>query len=488
MYKSVLNTDSYDRRRFKEIFQISNNMKSVENTGANYLPSFLSLMGDIWAGLFKLTPALTDKVDPSLLINREIIQRVFQEESFESFRSYSTLDDLTSAIGTINFSEQSIRWFEEQVDKDTRQALEQASTDQKELINFKNQIQKILEKGQEHFQPNDQKTLMDLQAAMSEKDNQVKKLIEQSLMGLQNTASMKSYVEMAIQETHDLKNQVSSLFSGSQAGKQDSDLKTIPLKEQLLLAELLRKNKKLRDIALWAGRFKSIARKKRRSKHTDSFDRSGITYGKNLELTLPSELALYLNSASKLDFMKRFIEGEVLQYAVNGKESLGRGPIILCLDESSSMRSLDEQAKGFVLSLLMIAKKQRRDFALIKFSKRIQTSVYKGGKITANELITLATSFLNGGTNFELPLEESLQILEKDRFSKSDIIFVTDGEDNLSESFITSFNEQKKKKKFQVLSILLKNNNTKTLQPFSDEIILASDIYDEAVMTKVFSI
>ncbi|QDX90966.1 VWA domain-containing protein (plasmid) [Brevibacillus laterosporus] len=488
MYKSVLNTDSYDKRRFKEIFQMSNKMKILETAGANYLPSFLSLMGDIWAGLFKLTPVLADKVDPSLLINQEIIQRVFQEESFESFRSYSRLDDLTSAIGTINFSEQSIRWFEEKVDIDTKQALEQASNNQKQIIDLENKIKKISEKGQEQLQPDDHETLKDLKAAMSEKDNQVKNLIEQALMGLQNTASMKSYVEMAINETHDLKNEVSSLFSGSQAGKQDSDLKTIPLKDQLLLAELLKKNKKLRDIALWAGRFKSIARKKQRSKHTDSFERSGITTGNSLELILPSELALYLNSASKVDFMKRFAEGEVLQYAVNGKESLGKGPIILCLDESGSMKTLDEQAKGFVLSLLMIAKKQRRDFALIKFSKKIQTNIYKKGKITAHELITLATSFLGGGTNFELPLEKSLQILDKDRFSKSDIIFVTDGEDNLSESFITSFNEKKKEKDFQVLSILLKNNNTQTIQSFSDEIILASDIYDEAVMKRAFSI
>ncbi|MBA4535194.1 VWA domain-containing protein [Brevibacillus halotolerans] len=488
MYNSVLNTDSFDRRRFKEIFQTSNKLKSVEHTGANYLPSFLSLMGDIWAGLFKLTPALTDEVDPSLLVNREIIQRVFHEEPFESFRSYSKLDDLTSAIGTINFSEQSIRWFEERVDFDTKQALGEASNHQKELTHLQNQIQKILEKGQEHLQRDDQKALMDLQEAMSEKDNQIKRLVEQSLMGLQNTSSIKSYVDMAIQETHDLRKQVTNLFGGSQAGKQDSDLKTVPLKDQLLLAELLRTNKKLRNIALWAGKFKSIARKKQRSKHTDSFDRSGITHGNNLELTLPSELGLYLNSTSKVDFLKRFIEGEVLQYDVNGKETLGRGPIILCLDESSSMRSLDEQAKGFVLSLLMIAKKQRRDFALIKFSKRIQTNIYKGGKITSNELITLATSFLNGGTNFELPLKESLQILGKDRFSRSDIIFVTDGEDNLSDSFIASFNEQKKKKRFQVLSILLKNKNTKTIQPFSDEIILASDIYDEAVMKKAFNI
>ncbi|WP_443258258.1 vWA domain-containing protein [Virgibacillus sp. L01] len=66
--------------------------------------------------------------------------------------------------------------------------------------------------------------------------------------------------------------------------------------------------------------------------------------------------------------MRKFVEGQTMVYDKKGKETLGKGPIILCLDESGSMRDLESQSKGFALALISYAKKQKRDFALISFS------------------------------------------------------------------------------------------------------------------------
>ncbi len=81
-----------------------------------------------------------------------------------------------------------------------------------------------------------------------------------------------------------------------------------------------------------------------------------------------------MHPTTKIDFLRRFVEGQTMIFEQKGKEELGKGPIILCLDQSGSMRNLDAQAKGFTLALMSIARRQKRDFCLILFSTRTQVS------------------------------------------------------------------------------------------------------------------
>lgn len=103
--KSVLNTDAFDRRRFKEIKSMSKRLNQLEKTGKDILPSFPSLMGDIWASLYKMKPQIKEEVAEGLLTNKLIMERIMQEQSFQQFRETSRLDDLSSAIGSVKFSE-----------------------------------------------------------------------------------------------------------------------------------------------------------------------------------------------------------------------------------------------------------------------------------------------------------------------------------------------------------------------------------------------
>ena len=161
------------------------------------------------------------------------------------------------------------------------------------------------------------------------------------------------------------------------AGSGDAELKKIPLRDQLSLAEKIASDKKMKEIADWAGRFKQIARKKQKSKNSESMERSGVTLGNDIERLLPMELGLYMHPITKNDFLRRFVEGQTMQYEQKGREVLGKGPIVLCLDQSGSMQRLDTQSKGFTLALMSIARKQRRDFCLILFSTRTQIITYR---------------------------------------------------------------------------------------------------------------
>ncbi len=83
-----------------------------------------------------------------------------------------------------------------------------------------------------------------------------------------------------------------------------------------------------------------------------------VTLGNDIERLLPMELGLYTHPITKNDFLRRFVEGQTMMYEQKGQEVLGKGPIILCLDQSGSMHKLDTQSKRFTLALISIGRKQ----------------------------------------------------------------------------------------------------------------------------------
>jgi uncharacterized protein with von Willebrand factor type A (vWA) domain len=69
------------------------------------------------------------------------------------------------------------------------------------------------------------------------------------------------------------------------------------------------------------------------------------------------------------DFQRRFFDQELLQYSLRGVEEKGKGPMVVCLDGSSSMAGDKEiWSKAVTLTLLEIARRQRRLFRSICFS------------------------------------------------------------------------------------------------------------------------
>ena len=72
---------------------------------------------------------------------------------------------------------------------------------------------------------------------------------------------------------------------------------------------------------------------------------------------------------------------------------------------------------------------------LILFSTRTQIFKYEKGKIKSSDMINLAQTFLGGGTDFALPLERAMNVINESRFKQADLIFVTDGEDRVKIHF-----------------------------------------------------
>ncbi|KRG13929.1 von Willebrand factor type A domain protein [Virgibacillus soli] len=450
--QSVLNTDSFDKRRFNSIYDMSKGLQQL-NKKAD-MPGFEPLLGDIWAGLYKMNPLLKEEVPEKLQQNKTIMERIMNDENFEDHRIHTKLDDLTAAVGTVKFGEETYEWIEEQ------------KRQNEEMQKLMEEIQKMQKDNKNGKQEEN------INQGMSELNQHLQNAFDS------NGFSFQQAMAQAMQDTNDIKDNVKSLLGGNSAGNQDAELQKVPLRDQIKLAEILSNNSNVKDVAEWAGRMKMIARKKQKSKHSESIDRSGVTLGNDVERLLPAELGMYMNPKTKLDFLRRFMEGETLQFEQKGKEVLGKGPIVLCLDQSGSMKNLETQSKGFALALMSIAKRQKRDFCLITFSNAVKTIQYPKGKISIDDMVSLATTFMSGGTNFVRPLNESLKVINKSRFEKTDVVFVTDGEARVGEDFLERFNRSKKEKKFNVLSLVI-GSPRNSVEPFSDKVVNIQSFEDE---------
>lgn len=458
---SVLNTDTFDRRRFKEILEISQKLQTVRDEAV--LPTFESLLGDIWASLFKMKPnILTNDVADFLSVNRAIMEVVMADDHFSCYRNFTRLNDLSSAVSTIIFGQQINEWLVQRVDEDVEL--------QEKTHQFQLQVrQSRKQQPQENERQSDIVALLELNAKL-----------QQTVQS--NSESLLQALDQARQESKQVQEGVKSLLGGLTAGKADAELKKVPLRDKIRLAEKIASTSKMKEIADWAGRFKQIARCKQQSRQCTSIARKGITFGSDIENLLPVEFCYYTHPLMKTDFLRRFAERNTMQFEQGGPENLKRGPIVLCLDQSDSMSSLDIQSKGFTLALMSIARKQRRDLCLIVFSSRLQTFKYVKGKISVSEMTKLSRTFLGGGTNFASALHEALHVIGESRFKNADVIFVTDGEDRLTTSYLESFLKKKREKKFNVLSLVI-GCNRNTVEQFADRVVTIKEFDDEGSYT-----
>ncbi|MFB2020739.1 hypothetical protein ACEVJL_04555 [Pseudoflavonifractor sp. P01025] len=137
-------------------------------------------------------------------------------------------------------------------------------------------------------------------------------------------------------------------------------------------------------------------------------------------------------------------------------------PIICMLDESSSTEDQAAWCKAVALALLDIAMRDQRRFAVVHFAGvgHFQTDLFLPGQYTREDVLRCAETFLNGNTDYETPLREALRLMEQEGFENADMVFVTDGECALPDSFLENLKEEQTAKGFQITGILLDQGNT----------------------------
>lgn len=252
----------------------------------------------------------------------------------------------------------------------------------------------------------------------------------------------------------------------------------IPFDEKKTLMTRLQSSKKLKDISKRLGRMEEQFQKGGTlSSATQAHTVKNIKRGNDLGSLLPSEKVMLKHPLLKKDFYQRFMSKNLLEYDKTAKKPKGRGPIICCLDVSGSMDGpREEWGKAMAVTLAKQAAKQKRSFLGILFDHQVQLKVFfPKGRLNLSELLDFAESFSGGGTVFEAPLKEALSLIKTEGLEHADICFITDGNAELTPTFIKHFNQVKQRLNFKCVGITLNPGSRNTLDAFCDEVTQLND-------------
>ena len=259
---------------------------------------------------------------------------------------------------------------------------------------------------------------------------------------------------------------------------------------RLQLGERLLRNRKLQLLAKLVGAFREVANEARRKRVARApQELHAIRSGSHLERILPSELLGLSRERPALhrEFTRRLAEGQLLEYELHGASA--RGPMVVCVDGSGSMRGTKEiWAKAVALTLMDIARREKRRCLAIVFSSSheifevellgAQRASHARARVIDDNVLDFAEYFPGGGTDFEAPLGRALEAVSSGNYRRGDIVFITDGQAHVSESLLDELESKRRKHRFRVRGILVDvaESSKATLQRFCDDVRLVSDL------------
>ena len=173
------------------------------------------------------------------------------------------------------------------------------------------------------------------------------------------------------------------------------------------------------------------------SEHATSNESEIIALGDRVSYLVPTEYSFLADLDFEHLFYYKYATKNLLLYsnlgqtasAQSGKNTtkkLQAGPIIVCLDTSSSMSGCPEKiAKCMLLQLLDMAKRKNRRLYLITFAVRAQ-AIDLSNPNNWRVLNQFLNNRFSGGTSPEAMINEALTTLLKTDYALADVLIVSD--------------------------------------------------------------
>ena len=506
---SWFESDSYDRRTWNEIVADAPSIAELAESGERLVPHFGALVQDFFFALFKMNPVFRKSSDVrhAAALNRTIIEQIVPSAPFQALRSRTALEEDKAAIAAIVMGEHALEMMKseklinrgEMLDLWDLARQEQDLEARAEAIKAVNEIQESKNNQNESAAGEEQKA----QATKTKKElaemadaaeraakvsearlNQKSRQFETQLKGADRsalkrmqlqTAELAREIDQAAEDSHDFSREF------GQGGR-------VAAGARLELGRRLARNKKLGELARMVGRFKQDARAlKRKTLERGVAEAYDIELGSELGRLIPAELLAMHHPALKRDFHRRVLEGAVLQYRLRDDEPKGRGPMVVCIDVSSSMEGDKEMwSKAVALTLMDIARRQRRLFRAVMFSsgdvslKVLDLNRERRYQPDLNKVLEMAEYFPGGGTDFEAPLDAAVELLGEKKLKRGDIVIITDGESQVSPDWLARLSERKRELDFSIFAVLVDVGSAQmsSLAQFADRIASVKRISD----------
>ena len=485
---------------YNDIVDQSPVMQQTLEEGEELLPTFKYLHQDIFLSLYKYKARVLPEVDMhiSTRMNRGIISNLINTPEYISLRQTCRMDQFNAALGTEIIGREAIDILREAIEK--LKDLEQKKDAMDRLMEEEEKIDELIEDiGDIDELIEDAKRAGNGSlTAQLEQERQAK---EQSVATLKAMANKIAEDCDELIEDDELVSEVSTTMGSTltETGKQVQEVSElceawglgtgencqVAFQNKKDAIERIRRSSKLHKLTDLVGKFKesAIVEQKKKAKH-GAVEIKGVTTGDKIQDTLPSDRMNLCNDITKGDFYRRMSEHGLLQYSKESNKQKNKGPIIVCVDTSGSMQGDEEiWSKALTVGILEVAQMQKRDFACIIYSSHADKPiVIKKDEIAPQKIIDCAERFHNGGTSFEAPLNEALELIKDSTFKNADIVFITDGDCYVSDNFSRKFKQIKEDKDFRTLGVLVNMGcghvSDSSLKEFCDNITLVSDIAD----------
>jgi len=431
--------------------------EKVKEKVEEFIPQFPPLIADTFSIFYKPNPQFLDdsQIAPEFRINKRVLEKVMNTDTFNELKETTVLDDVNSAIATVILTE---KLYEELKNK-----LKEIKEHTEKIQQLRNQL------------PNKSK-------------HEFKKTVQQieqhaeALQSIVTQGAVSVAVRKAQQEFEEVQNAIAVLGFGNEPGQ---PIQVDP-ETAIKLAVELKNSQHVKKMIELLGRMRNLLKSTAKAKPRKSkLELHNVAMGREVERLLPSEI-LKLRKYRPI-FHKDYYEGRLMHYDLKRREKEAKGPIVIALDLSGSMAGEKEQwAKAVSLATIDLAVKDKRPWAFVAFDAKIKdVKVFKKPP-KPEEVLEIMKIGASGGTSYELPLREVMKIIEQEReFTKADVLFISDGECNIQQEFLEKFNEFKKQRNISVVGVLISGIPI-VMRQFCNEVLALNGRVDANAAEAIF--
>lgn len=263
------------------------------------------------------------------------------------------------------------------------------------------------------------------------------------------------------------------------------------------LYQRVKNDPNLRRICELAGRYRRLAQGKQKNRVSHGYDDMvGVTLGGDVGKLVSSELAMLGIEGLDDELAIRIVESRAVVREHQSVEPVGKGPIVVTVDESGSMSGEKvHTAKALALAMAWVARSQRRWCCLVGFSGGTEGTfcVLPPGRWDEGALCDWLVHFFSGGTDLDIPvavLPKKWDTLVKAGMTRgaTDIIMITDAIVHLPKHLEESFLAFKKTEKVKLTALVVQSKPGDLVRIADDVHQVGSLGVTESAVEKVVSI
>lgn len=219
----------------------------------------------------------------------------------------------------------------------------------------------------------------------------------------------------------------------------------------------------------------------------------GVRTGRNLARMLPAEAAQLRHPLLHKLWRARLAESRLMVWdeeallgepqpgghlplsvsAAPGRPPEERGPMLLCIDTSGSMRGAPEQlAKAVVLEAARTAHRERRGCRLIAFGGPEELIEHELAFTAAglDALLDFIGQAFDGGTDLAAPIGRAARLVNEAPWSRADLLIVSDGEFGCTADTLDELDAARERHGLRVQGVLVGDRETMGLLEVCDRV------------------